>query len=81
MSAATYDRFERKFPIQFFVCSAPDIIGVENARLEVKGYIDVPRRLVNVDVVHPLLVVSNLAFPLLVGTDILRPDEATLSIE
>ena len=81
VSAATYDRLERKPPIQPFVGSAPDIIGVGRARPEVKGYVDVPLRLSDVDVVYLLLIVSNLAFPLLVGTDILRPHAATLSIE
>ena len=81
VSAATYDRLERKPPIQPFVGSGPDIIGVGGARLEVRGYVDVPLRLADVDVIHPLLVVSNLAFALLVGPDILRPDAATMSIE
>ena len=69
--AVTYDRFERKPRIQPFVGSTPDIIGVRDARPEVKGYVDVPLRLADVDVIHPLLVVSNLVFMLLVSTDIL----------
>ena len=81
VSAATYDRLERKPSIQPFVDLTPDIICVGGARPEVNRYVDVPLRLADVDVVHPLLVVSNLAFPLLVGTDILRPYAATLSIE
>ena len=39
-----------------------------------------PLCLAGAKVAHPLLVVANLLFPLLIGTDILRPYAATLSL-
>ena len=41
-----------------------------------KGYIDVPLQIAGVEVAHPFLVVSGLAFPILIGMDVLRPHSA-----
>ena len=43
-----------------------------------KGYIDVPLQIAGVEVAHPLLVVSRLAFQILIGMDVLRPHSATM---
>ena len=45
-----------------------------------KGYVDVPLRIADIEVAHPLLVVDNLSFSLLIGMDILDPHAANISL-
>ena len=66
LSIALYAKLPSKPPIQPFKNPAPDIVGVGGASAEVKGYVDVPLQLAGFEVAHPLLVVTDLSFPILV---------------
>ena len=77
---STYKQLRRESPILQFDGSPPTIVGVGGAHAEVKGYIDVPIEISGVEVLHPLIVVSQLAFPLLIGMDILRAHSANFSL-
>ena len=81
VSTAMYGRFPNAPVIQPFTSSAPDIIGVGGATTKIRGYVDAPIEIDGTAVRHPLLVVEGLAFPLLLGTDILRPHGAMLTLE
>ena len=80
MSAALYEQLPSKPRIYSFENAAPDIVGVGGASAAVKGYIDVPLRIADIEVAHPLLVVDNLSFSLLIGMDILDPHAANISL-
>ena len=73
LSTVMYGRIPNAPAIQPFTGSAPNIIGVGSATAEICGYVDAPIEIDGTAVRHPLLVVEGLAFPLLLGTDILRP--------
>ena len=79
LSASLCEKLPSRPPVLSFKNSAPNIVGVGGASAEFKGYIDVPLQLSGVEVTHPLFVVSNLPYPVLVGTDILRLHQATVS--
>ena len=79
LSTALYAQLSSKPPIQPFKQPALDIVGVGGARAKVKMYIDEPLQLGGIEVAHPLLVVTDLSFPIFVGTDILRAHSATMS--
>ena len=51
---------------------APDIVRVSGVSAKVKGYVVVTLELAGIEVSHTLLVVSNLPYPVLVGTYILQ---------
>ena len=80
MSSEMYSRLALRPPIHPFEEFAPDIIVVGGASAPVRGYVDIPLRLAGIEVAHPLLVIENLSFALLIGTDILCPHAAYLSM-
>ena len=79
LTAALYELLPSRPPIRKFDDSAPDVIGVGGASAGVRGYIDVPVQIAGAEVSHPLLVVTDLPFSLLIGMDVLRPHEAKLA--
>ena len=80
VSSVLHDRLPSRPPINSFKNSAPDIVGVGGASVEVRGYIDVPLKIAGIEVAHPLLVVSKLPFAMLIGMDVLRPHAASFSV-
>ena len=54
----------------------PNIVGVGGSSAKVLGYVDVSVVISDVEVRHPLIVVDELAYPLLIGTNVLRPHRA-----
>ena len=76
-----YSRLRDAPAIQPFTRVAFDVVGVGGASAEIRGYVDVPVKVAGVSVHHPLLVVEGLAFPLLIGTDILRAHSAVLTLD
>ena len=80
VSSALYDRLPSRPSINSFKNSAPDIVGVDGASAEVRGYIDVPLQIAGIEVVHPLLVNSNLSVLLLIGMNVLQLHAAKMSI-
>ncbi len=82
LTSAMYSRLPHAPAIQPFTRAAPDVIGVGGASAEIRGYVDAPVEIAGVEVHHPLLlVVEGLAFPLLIGTDILREHGAVLTLD
>ena len=73
---STYHQLRQQPPIINFSGCVPNIIGVGGALAVLKGYIDVPIEISGVEVLHPLVVVEHLAFPLLIGMDVLCPHNA-----
>ena len=63
-------------PIRKFDDSAPKIVGVNAASVDVRGYIDVFAQIAGAKVSHPLVIVTNFSFSLLIGMDVLRLDLA-----
>ena len=80
VSSALYDRLPTLPAIYSFENSAPDIVGVGGANAEVRGYVVVPLLIAGFDVAHPLLVVSELPFAMLICMDVLRPHAASFSV-
>ena len=80
LNAALYPKLLSQPFILPFKNPAPNIVGVGGASDEVKGYVDVPVQLAGVEVAHSLLVITDLSFPILVGTYILRAHSATMSL-
>ena len=78
LSASLCEKLPSQPPVLLFGNSAPDIVGDGGASAEIKGYIDMPLQLAGVEVRHHVLV-SNLPYPILVGTDILRSHQVTVS--
>ena len=70
VSESLYLKLPNRSPIQCFKKPASDIVCVGGASAEVKGNIDVPLQIAGVEVAHPLLVVSGLAFQILIGMDV-----------
>ena len=66
--------------IQSFSRAAPEVVGVGGASAAIRGYVDAPVKFAGATVHHPLLVVERLAFPLLIGTDILRAHRAVITL-
>ena len=80
VSSALYNRLPWRPSINSYKNSAPDIVGVGGASAEVRGYIDVPLLIAGIEVAHPLLVVSNLSFSLLIRMDVLQPHSTKMSL-
>ena len=74
------DRLPSRPSINSFKNSAPNIVGVSGASAEVRGYIDAPLQIVGIEVAHPLLIVLNLLFSMLIGMDVLQPHAAKNSL-
>ena len=81
LSAAMYTRLPDAPAIQRFLRAFPEVIGVGGARDVIRGYVDLPVEIAGVAVRHLLLVVEGLAFPLIIGTDILRAHRAALTLD
>ena len=81
LSTAMYGRIPNAPTIHPFTGSVPDIIGVAGATADTRGYVDAPIEIDGMAVRHSLLVVEGLAFPLLLGTDILWPHGAILTLD
>ena len=81
LSRGMYSRLRDAPAIQPFTRVAPDVVGDGGASAEIRGYVNVPVEVAGVSVHHPLLVVAGLAFPFLIGTDILRAHGAVLKLD
>ena len=58
----------------------PNIVGVGSSSDRVLRYVDVSVVISDVEVRNPLIVVDELAYPLLIGTDVLRPHRAIFEL-
>ena len=81
LSSALYARLRDAPTIKPLTRAAPDVIGVGGASVEIRGYVDAPIEIAGVTVQRLLLVVEGLAFPLLIGTDILRAHRAVFTLD
>ena len=66
--------------IENFITSPPRIVGVGGANATVRRYIDAPLIIARTQVRHPVIVVKDLSFHLLIGMDILGPHDAQLGV-
>ena len=66
--------------VENFQSIPPSIVGVGGASATVRGYIDAPLVIAGAHIQHPIIVVEELAFPLLIGMDILGPHDAQLGV-
>ena len=80
LSAELCSRLVCRPAIQQFEGAIPDVIAIDGVRVAVSGYAVVPLVIGGVEVVHPLLVIRDLPYSLLIGTDILRPHAASVSV-
>ena len=81
LSTAMYARHFDAPAIQPFSRAAPEVVGVGGTSAEIRGYVDMPIVVAGVAVRHPLLVIERLAFPVIIGTDILRAHGAVLALD
>lgn len=81
LNTLLYSKYLSKLLIQPVKNIEPDIVDVNPSNTEIKGYIDVRLQLAAVKIAHPLLVVTDLSFPILLGTDILPAHLATMSLK
>ena len=81
LSDAMYTRLPNAPAIQPFLCAVPEVVGVGGARAVIRGYVNAPVKVASIVVRHPLLLVEGLAFPLIIGTDILRAHRAVLTLD
>ena len=58
----------------------PNIVGVGGSSARVLGYVDIAIVISEVEVRHPLIVVDELAYPLLIGTNVLRTHRAIFEL-
>ena len=79
-STAMYSCLASAPAVQPYLGAAPDVIGVDGASAEIRGYVDAAVKFANTAVCYPLLV-EGLAFSLVIGTDILRPHGAMLTLD
>ena len=80
VSSATLAALPSRPSVEPFVRPPPNIVGIGGASVRALGYVDVSIDISGVEVKHPLTVVDELAFPFLIGTDILRPHEAVFKV-
>ena len=80
LCSVLYDQLLIRSAICSFSKSAPDIVRVSGACAEVRGYVDVPLQIAGIEIAHPLLVITSLAFTLLIVMDILQPHAGKLSL-
>ena len=80
-SSALHDRLPSRLSINSFKNSAPDMVKVCGANVEVRGYIDVPLTIAGIEMAHPLKVVTNLSFPFLIRMDVLQPHAAKMLLK
>ena len=66
VSSARYDRLPSRPSINSVKTSTPDIVGICGGRSEVINYIDLPLQIAGIEVAHPLMVVLNHSFSLLI---------------
>ena len=66
--------------VENFSSAPPRIVGVGGASATVRGYIDAPLVIAGARIQHPLIVVEELEYPLLIGIDILEPHDAQLGV-
>ena len=76
-----YTRLLSQLLVKSFHDTAPDIVGVGGPCAEVIGYVYVTLQLAEITVSHFLVVASNLPYPIIVSTDILRLDAVTVTLE
>ena len=78
VSSALHNRLPSRPSINSFKIWAPNIVEVGGVSAEVRGYIDGPLQIAGIKVAHPLLVVTNLLFFLLIRMDVLQPHAANM---
>ena len=81
LSYAMYAQLPDAPALHSFSRAALQVVGVGGAIAVICGYVDAPVIFGGVTVHYPLLVVKALAFPFLIGTDILRAHRGVLTLD
>ena len=80
VSASTFAAFPVPLSVEAFTSGPPYIVDIGGSPLHVLGYIDAAVVVSDVEVRHPLVVVNQLTFPLLLASDILKPHCAIIKL-
>ena len=67
--------------VELFTNGTPNIVDISGSLLHVLGYVVAAVAVSDVEVTHRLVVIRELAFPLLIGNDILRPHRAIIELD
>ena len=80
VSASTLAALPVPLLVEAFMSGPPYIVDIGGSPLHVLGYIDAAVVVSDVEVRHPLVVISELGFPLLLASDILNPHRAIIKL-
>ena len=80
IASSTLSALPERPSVEQFMHRPLNIVGVGGSSARVLGYVDVWVVISDVEVRHPLIVVDELAYPLLIGTDVLRPHRANFEL-
>ena len=80
IASSTLSALPERPSVEQFMHRPPNIVGVGGSFARVLGYVDVSVVISDVEVRYPLIVVHELAYPLLIGTDVLRPHRANFEL-
>ena len=80
IASSTLSALLERPSVEQFMHRPPNIVGVGNSSAKVLGYVDVTVVVSDIVVRHPLIVVDELAYPLLIGTNVLRPHRAIFEL-
>ena len=80
IASLTLAALPKRLSVEKFMHKPPTIVGVSCSFARQLGYVDVLVVISDVKVRHPLIMVDNLEYPLLIGTDVLRPYRADFEL-
>ena len=80
VSASTLAALPVPTLVEPFTSGTPNIVDIEGSPLHVLGYVVAAVAVSDVEVTHRLVVISELAFPLLISIDILRAHRACFGV-
>ena len=80
IASSTLSAIPERLSVEQFMHKRPNIVGVGGSSARVLGYVDVSVVISDIEVRHPLIVVHELAYPLLIVTNVLRPHRANFKL-
>ena len=80
IASSTLSALLERSSVEQFIHRHQNIVGVGGSSANVVGYVYVAVVIFDFEVRHLLIMVDELAYPLLIGTDVLRPDRAIFEL-
>ena len=80
IASSTLSALLERPSVEQFMHRPSNIVGVGGSSSRVLGYVVILVVISDVEVRHPLIVVNELAYPLLIGTDVHRPHRANFEL-